>query len=238
MLKYISVICLLSLLIYFTQTNFADSQTIFNPNSYTGDHDNVLIILDASYSMEDSLNGQRKIDIAKRAINQVLSELSPNVWVGLRVYGHKSGFLGYKSCRASELKVSIGADNQSLISQELAKIEPVGWTPISYSIQQAVNNDFRGLSGKKRIILVSDGMETCDGSPCDYVVGLIKNGIDLKIDTIGFNLSDKMAVSQLKCTALATRGKFYTANNAQELADSLAKTLNTSKEVQGKIITK
>ncbi|EKE03279.1 MAG: von Willebrand factor type A [uncultured bacterium] len=241
MLKHGFIASLLLLLIYFIAAPYVNSQSAYkdNYNLYpqpSTNHENVLIILDSSYSMIEEINGERKIDMAKRTINQVLNQLPPNVWVGLRVYGHKNGFLGFNACKASELKVAIGPNNQSSIAQELVQIKPVGWTPISYSIEQALAYDFNGLQGKNRIILVSDGMETCNGSPCDYAVNLVKNNVDLKIDVIGFNISEPAAISQLKCTALATKGKFYTANDANELADRLSKSLNVTKEVQGRII--
>jgi len=205
-------------------------------DNFDNNKDNILIILDSSYSMNDKINGERKIDIAKRVINQVLSQTPGNVNIGLRVYGHKTGILGLNACRASELKVPVAPNTQNIIHNILMGIRPVGMTPISYSIQQAVDYDFNGLSGKKRIILVSDGMETCDGSPCDYVLGLVKRGIQLKVDAIGFDLSEPEAVSQLKCTSLATKGKFYSARDASELTDSLNKSLNVNKEVEGKIL--
>jgi Ca-activated chloride channel family protein len=111
-------------------------------------------------------------------------------------------------------------------------------TPITYSIDQAVSNDFSGIVGKKRIILLTDGMETCDGSPCEFAVDLMKRNMDVKIDVIGFDLSEPAAVSQLKCTALATKGRFFTAGNDQELTQSLIKSLNVSEEVQGKVFNK
>jgi len=200
-----------------------------------GNRENILIILDSSFSMNDKINGERKIDIAKRVINQVLAQTSGNSYIGLRVYGHKMGVLGINACRASELKVPIGQNTQSIIHNVLMGIKPVGMTPISYSIGQAVAQDFIGLPGKKRIILVSDGMETCDGSPCDYALDLVKKGIDLKIDAIGFDLSEPEAISQLKCTSLATKGKFYAAKDANELTNSLNKSLNVRKDVEGKI---
>ncbi|MFH0702228.1 MAG: VWA domain-containing protein [bacterium] len=240
--KYSFIICMLLLLtIYFIQVPFSKSQLNINDpyGSSSGvEAEKILIILDSSYSMTEKINGERKIDIARKAINEVLRKLPQNVWVGLRVYGHSSSFFGINDCKASELKVPIGPNNQYLISNELLKIKPVGWTPISYSIRQAVEHDFNGLAGKKRIILVSDGMETCDGSPCDYAVSLVRNKIDLKIDVIGFDLSDYTVINQLKCTALATKGKFYTANTSAELSDSLSKSLSVSKEVEGKILRK
>ncbi len=197
---------------------------------------NILIILDSSYSMEDKVGFQRKIDVAKNTINNVLDKLSPDINLGLRVYGHKSGFLGFGGCKASELKVPISRGSKSIIQKETSKIEPVGVTPITFSLKQALEQDFDGINGTKRIILLSDGMENCDSSPCDYAVELARNNIDLKIDVIGFDLNEPDAVSQLKCVALATKGRFFTARNPEELADSLSKSFNISKEVQGVIV--
>ncbi len=200
------------------------------------DKENVLIILDSSESMSDKINGETKIAVAKRAVNTVLNDLPKNVSVGLRVYGHKTGFLGFDACSASELKVPIGENTKYQISNEMLKIRPVGMTPIYYSLQQAVNYDFRNLCGKKRIILISDGMETCSNSPCDYAIDLVRNKISIKIDVIGFNLTDPITESQLKCVALSTKGRFYRANDADELSKGLSSSINSSKEVWGKLI--
>ena len=238
--RIISIISILVLSIFIlTQRAISQNYGPQHSNSYrnTDQPENVLIILDASYSMSDKINGVRKIDTAKRTINQVLSQVSPNVRIGLRVYGHKSDLFGFKSCRASELKVPIGSNTATYISRVLSEIQPVGWTPITYSLQQTMK-DFNGVNGKKRVILVSDGQETCDGSPCEYVLNLVRNKIDLKVDVIGYDLDDPDAVSQLKCTALATKGKFYPANNENDLANSLIKSLNVSKDVQGTIMKK
>ncbi len=207
----------------------------YNQNC-SADKENVLIILDSSESMSDKINGETKIAVAKRAVNKVLNELPQNVSVGLRVYGHKTGFLGLDACSASELKVPIGVNNKYRISNELLKIHPVGMTPIYYSLHQAVNRDFGNLCGKKRIILISDGMETCSNSPCDYAIDLVRNKISIKIDVIGFNLTDPITESQLKCVALSTKGRFYRANDADELSKGLSSSINSSKEVWGKLI--
>ena len=97
-------------------------------------------------------------------------------------------------------------------------------------------NDFGDFAGKKRIILLSDGGENCDESPCDYAMELIKTRDDISIDVIAFNITDPEANNQLKCAALATYGKFYTANTAAQLMNSLSKSLNVQTEVEGKII--
>lgn len=200
---------------------------------------NVLIILDCSYSMDDEINGVKKIDIARQQINNVLKELPNDVNLGLRVYGHKTSFLGINDCKETELLVPVTSNTRNSISSCMKNLCAVGWTPITYSMEQAVANDFVGISGQKRIILVSDGMETCGGSPCEFAVDLMKREKDFTIDVIGFDIaSEPEAISQLKCVALATHGKFYTANNSSEFTESLKNSLRIKTKVQGEILSK
>lgn len=207
------------------------------PNSNMNDGPlNVLLVLDSSGSMEEMIGNDMKIDIAKRVIYNTVRQLPPNIRVGLRVYGHKIGFMGIYPCRKTELLVPIGFNTSNIILRKLSNITPTGMTPIAYSIKTAVENDFNGLNGPKRIILVSDGMETCDGDPCSYAVELVRRGIDMKIDVVGFDLKDEEAINQLKCIALSTEGKFYTADTEAALARSLQNSLQVKTNVQGKII--
>ena len=113
---------------------------------------------------------------------------------------------------------------------------PRGMTPITYSLKQAVKYDFMGFRGKKHIILLTDGGENCDESPCKYVMELIKIRKDVVIDVIAFNIDDADDLAQLECTALVTSGKFYSANTAAELVKSLNNSINAHKEVEAKII--
>ena len=218
-----------------------------NPEDYrvqtSGMRENVLIILDCSLSMEDKIRGRRKIDVAKEVINKVIAQLPGNVHVGLRAYGHKrnqfKSLLGFDECEVSDLLVPIGTGNRNQIHSALSGLDAIGWTPICYSIGQSVEHDFVGLPGKKRIILVSDGMETCNGSPCEFAVDLVKKDVNVAIDVIGFDLSsDPEAISQLRCAALVTNGKFYTADNPEDFLRSLQDSFSVTTEVQGMILSK
>jgi len=198
----------------------------------------ILFIVDFSNSMTEHLHGTKKINMVLDTMQELLPQIPKNQRVGLRVYGHKgNGFLPTAACRASSLIVPMTKNNSAEIQSALFALKPTGWTPITYSLKQAVDIDFAGINGKKRIILLSDGGENCDESPCDYIMELTKTRQDIIIDVIAFNIYDQEANNQLKCTALVTSGKFYSANTAAELLQSLQNSLNVEKEVQGIIIT-
>ena len=205
-----------------------------NENNY----EKILFIVDFSNSMNDYLGGYKKIDIAINAIATITSRLNPLIHTGLRVYGHKNGFNQILGCRASELVSPIRENNSENINNILSKIHASGWTPITRSLKNAVDFDFTGISGKKRIILLTDGGENCDESPCDYAISLVQTRDDIKIDVIEFAIDDPLADSQLRCTALTTSGKIYKANDAESLTQSLEQALNVSTDVQGEIIKK
>ena len=197
--------------------------------------ENIVIILDASGSMDEQIGGVKKIDIAKRTILKVLSQVSPDIGIGLRVYGGENYFLPSKACRCSHLKVPVVVNSQSQIAGALSAVRPIGATPITYSLKQAVNYDLAGKTGTRRIILLSDGEENCDESPCEYAVNLIRSGSDIKIDAIAFS-TNKITDNQLKCVAMSTKGKFYRADTEATLLHSLLDSLRIQKDVQGTII--
>ena len=201
-----------------------------------GDEERVLFILDFSNSMSEYLEGRRKVDLMIDTMKSILPNLPRNMSVGLRVYGHRMGFTPFEACRASTLVNPVSVANGINIRNSLLDIKPRGMTPITYSLKQAVNKDFLGYSGKKHIILLTDGGENCDESPCTYVLELIKMRKDVTIDVIAFNINDEDDLSQLECTSLVTSGKFYNAKTAAELVKSLNSSVNSVKKVEAKII--
>lgn len=233
---------LICILISLIGIAFASSYEVHSPSMYNFNQDEserILFILDFSSSMEERLNGQKKVQMMLDTMADLLSNLDKNTSVGLRVYGHRLPMLNPNgACRASSLLVPINQNNGYAINNALQNTQTKGMTPITYSLKQAVRYDFLGFTGKKRIILLTDGGENCDESPCKYVMELIKYRKDVSIDVIAFNINDEDDLEQLRCTALVTSGKFYTANTSAELAKSLKNSVTRKKQVEAKIIMK
>ena len=200
------------------------------------ENERILFILDFSNSMSEFLEGRKKVDLMTETMKNLLANLSPNISVGLRVYGHRMGFTPMEACRASSLVAPVLKNNSVNIQEAFLGIKPRGMTPITYSLKQAVKKDFLGYSGKKHIILLTDGGENCDESPCAYVMELIKVRKDIKIDVIAFNIDDEDDLAQLQCTSLVTSGKFYNAQTSAELVNSLNNSVSGLKEVEAKIL--
>ena len=192
---------------------------VYSPDDYKYQisGDKLLFVIDFSNSMTAYLNNQTKTNQVKELMATILPQISPDTKVGLRVYGHTCNFLAYNACRSSELIVPLGLNNSVQISSELHRLRPKGMTPITYSLKQAVKKDLNGYEGIKHIILLTDGGENCDESPCDYAIALMKQRRDIKIDVIAFDVEGEDDLAQLKCTADVTGGRFSEADTKAEL---------------------
>jgi len=237
---------LISLYLLCSNVEAAVNYTYSTPKNYDynknttidSSQEKILFIVDFSNSMNEKMGHRTKLDVALSTMQQILQLIPQNVNVGLRVYGHKTGFTPRQSCSASTLVAPIQPNNAINVYKELKSTNAVGWTPITYSLKQAIFSDFAGFTGKKRIILISDGGENCDESPCDFVMDLLQYRDDINIDVIALAVGDQDANNQLKCVALVTSGKFYNANTAADLKNSLEDSLRLQKEVQAEIINK
>lgn len=231
----ILILCFLSLPTIPSQYGLHTPQE-FKNNFESEQGERILFILDFSNSMTETLEGSRKVDLMINTMKKILPKIPQNAWVGLRIYGHKMGFTPMEACRASTLISPILKNNAPYIAQNLQKAKPRGMTPITFSLKQAIKYDFMGFSGKKHIILLTDGGENCDESPCTFVMNLIKIRRDISIDVIAFNVQNDEDLEQLKCTALVTSGKFYNAQTSAELLNGFNNSIDGVKNVEAKIL--
>lgn len=202
---------------------------------------NILILLDCSYSMKENLErGMQKMDAAKMVLQQALARVPADVNLGLRVFGQ--GYTGdpFMDCKQSALLVPLGQGNRRSIIERARQVHPYGLTPLEYALRQAAENDLQGLNGPKTLILISDGADTCGGNPCEFIKQLPRLGIKLKVDIVGLSLKNRpddiLARNQLNCITEQSGGKYYDANTAAQLIESISASVN--KAISGRVIIK
>ena len=181
----------------------------------------LLLMLDASGSMlEADPSGLTRMDAAKKGLTAVVNGLPANAQVGLRVYGAtvQGGTPTPEACADTQLVHPIGALDKAGLTAAINAFAAKGETPIAHSLQKAIED--LGPTGKRNIVLVSDGEESCVPDPCPVIKELLGNGIDLQIDTVGYAVGDK-ARQQLQCIADAGHGTYYDAANADQVASSI-----------------
>ncbi len=229
MKKFLLLFCLIIIPVF--------AYDVFMPEeySYREDGDKLLFVVDFSNSMSEYLEGRTKVNQVKDMMRAILPQISAETKVGLRVYGHTCNLIAFNACRSSELITPLGFNNRSQIETELSRLRPRGMTPITYSLKQAVKKDLSGYDGIKHIILLTDGGENCDESPCDYSIELMKTRRDIKIDVIAFNVQDSDDLAQLKCTADVTGGAFSEADTRADLFRSMEEFITPHKKVEAVI---
>jgi len=189
---------------------------------------NVEMIMDSSGSMAELTdNGEPRIDAAKRVLNQVIDAIPvdrPELNVGFRVFGHlgnneESGRA--ESCQSSDLTVPIEGVNSDALREQVANYAPVGWTPIGLSLERA-GADFPPASETvtNAIILVTDGLETCDTDPCAIATALKESDAAVTAYVVGLGL-DEEELRITGCIAENTGGQIVGAQNADELSAAL-----------------
>jgi Ca-activated chloride channel homolog len=164
----------------------------YSQKKYTPPDTRILFVFDASQSMMGYWASDRKINIARRTLISIIDSLEhlDNVQMALRVYGHQSP-VPPQDCNDTRLEVPFSKGNAPVIRQELRYLNPKGTTPIAYSLERA-GNDFPEpcIDCRNIIILITDGIEACDGDPCAVSYALQKQGIVLKPFVIGIGIDE------------------------------------------------
>ncbi|HPR40402.1 MAG TPA: VWA domain-containing protein [Oscillospiraceae bacterium] len=172
------------------------------------------IIFDDSGSMWGQIDGKAKIDIAKESFDLMLDDIlkkQSDAEVGLRVYGHKN-----KKCDNSILEVPLGKGNSGKLKAFVNRLKPLGMTPITYSLQESAKDFDSEKKGEKIVVLLTDGIESCNGDPCAAAKSLQEAGVVTKIHVVGFGMK-KSELDTLKCIAAPSGGLLIGAGNSAEL---------------------
>jgi len=184
----------------------------------------VELILDASGSMWQKLDGRFRIDIAKDVLTSALNEhIPPGTLTALRVFGHRKP----NACDTN-LEIPLRPlDVESAITtvtgitpQSLAK------TPIAASLA-AVSQDLSGMDGTAIVVLVTDGKETCEGNPDAEIERLRDAGFKLSLNIVGFAIDDEELEAQFSEWAGAGGGRYFGATDAKGLKDAVENALAT-----------
>ncbi|TNF18881.1 MAG: VWA domain-containing protein [Rhodobacteraceae bacterium] len=175
-----------------------------------------ILVLDGSGSMWGQIDGIAKIEIAQGVMGQLLASLPEDQELGLTVYGHRTK----GDCSDIETLVAPGAGTRAAIADAVNAIQPRGKTPMTDAVVAAAEA-LRYTEEAATVILVSDGIETCNPDPCAAARVLQETGVDFTAHVVGFDVTDPEALRQMQCLAEETGGRFLTAANAGELGEAL-----------------
>lgn len=196
-------------------------ETVASPGNVsreTGGAGGLVVVLDSSGSMaDDDGSGRTRMESARGAVSTVVDDLPDGYPTGLRVYGADRP----QGCADTRLVRPVRALDREALKRAVNGVQPKGGTPIGLSLQKAAQDLPRasgGVVGQRTVLLISDGEDNCGTSqPCEVAEQFGRNGVDLRIDAIGFQVKGA-ARKQLECIAQAGNGRYYDGPDAKALA--------------------
>ncbi|MFD8719995.1 VWA domain-containing protein [Streptomyces sp. NPDC059629] len=180
----------------------------------------VELVLDVSGSMRTAdIDGGTRMAAAKQAFNEVLDATPEGVQLGIRTLGaNYHGNDRKVGCKDTAQLYPVSTLNRTEAKTAVATLQPTGWTPIGPALLKAAD-DLQGGAGTRRIVLISDGEDTCQPlDPCEVAREIAAKGVGLTIDTLGL-VPDAKTRDQLSCIADATGGTYTSVQHKEELTD-------------------
>src|SRR5690606_3421507 len=181
-----------------------------------------VLVLDASGSMNEQIDGQTKLKIAQDAVGALVGKWDAKVPLGLTAYGHQG-----TGCTDIQTLVPVAAPVSSSFMTQVNGLVAKGKTPLTDAVIAAAEQlDYE--NNQATIILVSDGEETCGGDPCEMARVLEEKGIDLTVHVVGFSVTGDD--SRLSCIATNTGGQYKKVEDAAELNEALGSVVKEVEE--------
>ncbi|WUW20337.1 VWA domain-containing protein [Streptomyces sp. NBC_01463] len=191
----------------------------------------VELVLDVSGSMRTrDIDGQSRMTAAKQAFNEVLDAVPEQVQLGIRTLGADyPGDDRKVGCKDTRQLYPVGPLDRTEAKTAVATLAPTGWTPIGPALLGAAD-DLEGGDSTRRIVLISDGEDTCGPlDPCEVARDIAARGIHLVIDTLGLVPNAKIR-QQLTCIAEATGGTYTAVQHTDELSGRVKQLVDRAAE--------
>jgi hypothetical protein len=187
----------------------------------------VEFVIDASGSMLARSGGQRRIDIAKRALLGVLGDLPPGTPLALRVFGTRQA----NACR-TDLTMPLAPLDVAATQTQINGIEPqnLARSPIGASLRE-VGKDLGTVTGPALVLLITDGEETCDGDPKAAIESLRAGGLDVRVNIVGFAIDEIGLKETFAAWADVGAGAYFDAQDSEELAAAVRAAVRAKFEV-------
>ncbi|HLY12351.1 MAG TPA: zinc ribbon domain-containing protein [Planctomycetota bacterium] len=187
------------------------------------DASNFMIILDASGSMHEEIDGREKVDIAKDVIESIVKHLGEGARVGLRVYGHRYDALNDLADVDTELVFPVGPIQPATFMAKVRSLKSKGKTPLTLSIDETIK-DVASVDSELDLvtIILTDGGESTRGArPYEAAARLAASRKGMKVHIVGFDINEDDWREQLEKTAAAGNGKYFHVRKASELMTAL-----------------
>lgn len=139
-----------------------------------------VIIMDGSRSMTENVAwaDTSRMALTRNFVHDMVNVLDPQD-VSLVVFAQR---FSSNNCRDVEVRVRLGAGTTSSLQSEINRVRPYGGTPLAHAMRVAAEQ-FAGIQGPKRILVLTDGADSCDEDPHVAQAELLARGIEVRFIT-------------------------------------------------------
>ena len=178
----------------------------------------VMLIVDSSRSMWGQIDGVNKVVHVRDALERFFQRQQGAFRLGLMAYGHQEK----ASCDDFAVLKETGEFDARAYASAVKTISPKGSTPIAAALDAAAG-EMAKETGRKHIVLLSDGLDNCKGDPCARARQLAQSVPQMTLHAIAFDKAGKKdELRQLACLAEPSGGVFKFASNRETLDAALA----------------
>jgi hypothetical protein len=189
-----------------------------------GANDAVGVIFDASGSMLQHIDDVRRVEIARETLAELVSETIPaGTGFALRVFGHREA----GACR-TDLEIPLGPLDPTAASAAINGVNALNLarTPLGRSIELA-GGDLANVQGRRLLIVLTDGEETCEGDAAAAIEALRARGWDITVNIVGFAIDDVALQAEFAAWAELGGGAYFSAADRAELNEALTQAMVT-----------
>ena len=185
--------------------------------------------------MWDRWQSDAKIKITQQVLLKFMDSVANqnNIEVALRVFGHLN-----KNSYGTRLEVPFGKDNNYKIQSKIKTLVPNGACTAATALSSSLN-DFPQLTGDSKediqprniILIITDGMDDCDGNICDVARQVQMSGVIVQTFILG--IGDRQDFQH----SLDCAGKFIYVPNEEQYTETLYNIFRMSEEEASLVIS-
>lgn len=156
----------------------------------------ILFLMDGSSSMTYSWNqNNSRYDVATKMLLQLIDSIytvNNEVEFAVRSVGTQYP-AQEKNCQDTRLEVPFNLQNVNQIKTRLQYLQPIGFSPIAYSLRLAADNELNNPQVYDySVIFITDGGESCGGDVCETFKKYLAGRMKVKPYVIGLNKSEQL----------------------------------------------
>ena len=171
----------------------------------------------------------RKYEAGRKALSDLLAGDVGGRSIAFRAYGHREK----ANCRDTELMVPF-TDAETAKDKDLSSSGRDPSHRKDPNLVQSAGKPSKIFGDEQGdILLVSDGIETCDQDPCELMRQWQKSNVSIRVHVVGVGLEEYQRAA-MSCIAEVSGGQYFDADSEDRFAEALRGASTASAQPQSK----